>query len=82
MPRFSFCLRSADHEEVDEIELPNARAAEREALRASSDLIRELDCNPDPCWRWDLEVLDDSRNRILHLHFAADREEGSSIIIR
>lgn len=73
MTRFTFSLRSgAGNIEVEEIELPDAEAARREAIHACGDLLREMDGTFQPANAWEMEVRDDRGTRICVLRFSAE----------
>lgn len=73
MARFIFNLRSGDGRlEVEEVDLPDAGAARREAIHACGDFLREMDGTFDPANAWEMEVTDDRGTRICVLRFSSE----------
>ncbi len=75
MPRFFFRLRSPGRAvEVEEVELPDRRAARREALQACSDMMREAN---GEAAEWDISVTNEEGHTVFALHVSAEEPAGS-----
>lgn len=73
MNRFTFTLRSGNGQtEVEEVDLPDAHAARREALHACGDFLREMDGVFAPSDSWEMEVADAQGKRICVLRFSSE----------
>jgi len=77
MTRFTFKLRSGNGDvEVDEVELPSACAARREAMHACGDFLREMDRTFTPVDAWEMEVTDEAETPICLLRFSFETFSG------
>jgi len=73
MTRFTFNLRSGDGGlEIEEVDLPDAGAARREAIHACGDFLREMDATFEPRNAWEMEVTDDHGKRICVMRFSSE----------
>lgn len=73
MTRFTFNLRSGNGDlETEEVDLPDAGAARREAIHACGDFLREMDATFEAKDAWEMEVVDDQGKPICVLRFSSE----------
>ena len=72
MPSFGFHIRHGDHSSEHNIDLPDARAAHKEATMIFGDFARDLAAQLNETPEWRMDVSDESAKSLFRLRLLTE----------